>query len=209
MKFKTIVCDAPWPYRSPRAIVGLGGYNKHKRNLIRAPSEYVQVSVADKYNVMSIEDISNLKVADIADSNAHLYMWTTASFMCEAHDIIKKWKFSPKQVLVWGKLKKTGNNNMFPPKPSMSVGYWYRSACEFIIFGVRGKLRLKTTAPTLFLHKRLPHSVKPESFYTDVIEQQSPGPYLEMFARKPRDGWVTIGKDIDGKDISDSLKELI
>jgi N6-adenosine-specific RNA methylase IME4 len=36
------------------------------------------------------------------------------------------------------------------------------------------------------------HSAKPELFL-DLIEQMSPGPYVELFARRNRLGWDTWG----------------
>lgn len=41
---------------------------------------------------------------------------------------------------------------------------------------------------------RGPHSRKPEAFL-DMVEQVSPGPYLEMFARRNRLGWDTWGNE--------------
>ncbi len=38
------------------------------------------------------------------------------------------------------------------------------------------------------------HSAKPEAFL-DLVEQVSPGPYLEMFARRDRLGWDTWGNE--------------
>jgi N6-adenosine-specific RNA methylase IME4 len=38
------------------------------------------------------------------------------------------------------------------------------------------------------------HSVKPDAFY-DLVEQVSPGPYLELFARRQRLGWDTWGNE--------------
>ena len=38
------------------------------------------------------------------------------------------------------------------------------------------------------------HSRKPDEQY-DLIEACSPGPYLEMFARYPRPGWVSWGDE--------------
>jgi N6-adenosine-specific RNA methylase IME4 len=38
------------------------------------------------------------------------------------------------------------------------------------------------------------HSQKPEAFL-DLIEQVSPGPYLELFARRQRLGWDTWGNE--------------
>lgn len=39
---------------------------------------------------------------------------------------------------------------------------------------------------------RGPHSVKPPAFL-DIVEQVSPGPYVELFARSPRLGWDSWG----------------
>jgi len=39
------------------------------------------------------------------------------------------------------------------------------------------------------------HSEKPSEVYSR-IERLYPGPYLELFARKPRDGWTTWGNEI-------------
>jgi N6-adenosine-specific RNA methylase IME4 len=38
------------------------------------------------------------------------------------------------------------------------------------------------------------HSAKPEAFY-DLVESVSPGPYLELFARRQRLGWDTWGNE--------------
>jgi N6-adenosine-specific RNA methylase IME4 len=38
------------------------------------------------------------------------------------------------------------------------------------------------------------HSAKPEAFL-DLVEQVSPGPYLELFARRQRLGWDTWGDE--------------
>ena len=40
------------------------------------------------------------------------------------------------------------------------------------------------------------HSRKPDEQY-EIIEDCSPGRYLELFARYPRDGWVSWGLEAD------------
>jgi hypothetical protein len=59
----------------------------------------------------------------------------------------------------------------------------------------------KGTAPPAFLTRapgrwfqwpRGAHSAKPEAFL-DIVEQVSPGPYLEIFARRARFGWDYAG----------------
>ena len=132
-----------------------------------------------------------MPVKDIAADAAHLYLWTTNAFMVEAHEVARAWGFEPKTILTWVKLK------LDRPEVSMKTGYWYRSATEHIVFGVRGSQRLLGPAvPTAFLLPRLPHSEKPEFFYK-LIEEQSPGPYLELFARRLRPGWDSWGNEIE------------
>jgi N6-adenosine-specific RNA methylase IME4 len=52
-----------------------------------------------------------------------------------------------------------------------------------------------------WLWQRGPHSVKPAAFF-DIVEQVSPGPYVELFARQPRLGWDSWGYGYEGTDIS-------
>ena len=40
------------------------------------------------------------------------------------------------------------------------------------------------------------HSQKTEEFY-DLVERLSPGPYLELFARRKRDAWVCLGDEVE------------
>ena len=172
-EYRTIVADPPWPYKGV-AVVG-------------GKPEDVQVGVS--YPVLSIADISSLPVSGLADSAAHLYLWTTNAFMAEAHEVSRAWGFRPKTICTWGKVQADG-------RPSMKAGYWFRGATEHCLFAVRGKLRFPDglAEPTLWLWPRLPHSVKPGAFY-DLVERVSPGPRLELFARTQRLGWDSWGNE--------------
>ncbi len=184
--FKTILADPPWPYNSPRAVVGNGGRGSQNGKA----ANIIQTDVLDHYNAMSLKDIKELPISELVEDNAHLYLWTTNSFMVEAHEVARAWGFKPKTIITWAKIKKDRT-------PSMKTGYWYRSATEHALFAVRGKMRLKGPAsPTTFFSPRLPHSVKPDQFY-ELIESQSPGPYLEIFARRSRPGWDHWGNEMN------------
>jgi N6-adenosine-specific RNA methylase IME4 len=66
------------------------------------------------------------------------------------------------------------------------------------LFGVRGQLR--TFQPgrrqvNLLATRKREHSRKPDELY-DIIEACSPGPFLELFARCPRNGWSAWGDEI-------------
>ncbi len=182
--YATIVADPPWPYGS---VAALGATSKNRPNSFDTPG--AKAGAANRYSLMSMADIKRIKV-DAAD-DAHLYLWTTNAFMAEAHEVMAAWGFEQKTILTWVKMKPDGT-------PSMKMGYYFRGATEHCLFGVRGRLRLRATRalPTAFLWPRLDrHSEKPDSFY-DLVEEASPGPYLELFARRQRLGWDTIGDEL-------------
>jgi N6-adenosine-specific RNA methylase IME4 len=141
--------------------------------------------------MMTLAEIAAMPVAGVADKDAHLYLWTTNAFMREAHDLAEAWGFKVKTCLTWGKVKADGT-------ASMKTGYYFRGATEHCLFCVRGSLRLQGMQgrPTLFLSRRLPHSVKPEWLYA-LCEECSPGPRLELFARRARPGWTVWGNEVD------------
>ena len=163
MKYRTLVVDPPWPYRD-RSVNGA------------AEKQYVTTPM---------DEIASIPVGDWADAEAHLYIWTTNAFMVEAHELARAWGFTPKVPLTW-----TKTHQGDPSRVSMKVGYYFRGATEHLLFCVRGSLPLQTSEglPTGYLWPRLPHSVKPDAFY-DLVEKASPGPYVELFARRARFGW--------------------
>jgi len=185
MLFKTIVADPPWPYDNVKGPQSAPDHRPNSWN-----TDTGAVSSALRYGSMSMTELKALPVKEFTEKPAHLYLWTTNSFMVEAHELARAWGFVPKTIITWTKLKPDGS-------PSMKTGYYYRGATEHCLFGVRGTLRLSGPArPTAFLSPRLPHSVKPGWFY-DLVEEQSPGPYLELFARRARDGWSHWGDQIN------------
>ena len=179
MRYRTIVADPPWPY-GPGSVRGTRQPKANGKPSLGVSSEAL-------YGSITIAELCALEPP--ADDDAHLYLWTTNGFMDEAYDVCRAWGFQPKTICTYGKVQPDG-------RPSMKTGYYFRGATEHWIFGVRGSLPLQTNAglPTLWLWPRLPHSVKPDAFY-DLVEQASPGPYLELFARRQRLGWDTWGNE--------------
>jgi N6-adenosine-specific RNA methylase IME4 len=52
-----------------------------------------------------------------------------------------------------------------------------------VLFGVRGSLGTRSRSlMSWFEARRSKHSAKPDCFH-DLVQQASPGPYLELFAR--------------------------
>lgn len=169
-KYRTIVADPPWHYDKA------GGYSWRKG----APSGETRPMLG--YGTMSVEEIAALPVEGWADEDAHLYMWTTQRYLWDAPAIARAWGFEPSKILVWAKAP-TG----------FSVGGAWGNSCEFVLFGRRGKPTTNARIPRdWFEWPRGEHSQKPDAFL-DLVEQVSPGPYLEMFARRARFGWDYYG----------------
>jgi N6-adenosine-specific RNA methylase IME4 len=185
-KYRTIVADPPWPY-TDAGKAGESGKNMvrtAKRDGLRA------AGVHTKYLPMAVPEIEALQPP--AEENAHLYLWTTNAFMVEAHQVARAWGFKQKTILTWAKTHRDDRSRI-----SMKTGYYFRGATEHCLFCVRGSLKLQAAEalPTAYLWPRLPHSVKPDAFY-DLVEKASPGPYLEMFARRARLGeWDFWGNE--------------
>jgi N6-adenosine-specific RNA methylase IME4 len=71
-----------------------------------------------------------------------------------------------------------------------------------VLFGIRGKLR--TLAPgrrqvNIIRTQKREHSRKPDELY-NIIEECSPGPFLELFARGTRPDWHQWGNQVEDYD---------
>jgi N6-adenosine-specific RNA methylase IME4 len=85
-------------------------------------------------------------------------------------------------------------------KPS-GFGCWFAHRTQTILFGYRERCRfplrryagnvIQTTHPAR-------HSEKPEEAFA-LIEAVSPGPRLELFARRARPGWTVWGNEVPCK----------
>lgn len=183
-RYSTVVADPPWPYKAPGKF---GNTLEHRPNRDKTASAGNAGSRC-RYGAMPIDEISALR-PPVAD-DAHLYLWFTNAFAVEAHEIAKAWGFRQSTILTWVKTRAADG------QPSMKMGYYFRGATEHVLFAVRGRLRLRAqrALPTAYLWPRLPHSVKPEPFYA-LVEEASPPPYLELFARSNRLGWDAWGNE--------------
>jgi len=142
---------------------------------------------ADHYATMPAAEIAALDVAGLAAPDSHLYLWAPVAKVPDALEICAVWGFRYVGLLTW-------------VKSGLGLGTWWRVSTEHIVFGVRGSLR---TAPNLrnwFEAARTRHSAKPEAFY-ELVEQASPAPYLDLFARGERPGWQVWGNEVAGGEI--------
>lgn len=173
MRYRTIVADPPWEIARS---MGAGGR--------RARATEVP------YSFMSLAEIMSLPVDELAEDAAHLYLWSTRRNFREgvAAAVARAWGFEPCGEIIWG-LRNPG------------MGGFNGNGHEPVLLAGRGGLPWpKAHLPASVALWRQPyaagkiHSAKPEGFL-DVVEQVSPGPRLEMFARRNRLGWDTWGNE--------------
>ena len=138
------------------------------------------------YPTLSLEAIRNEPVKQLVAERAHLHLWTTNAFLREAFEVIRAWGFRYKSCLVW-------------VKPQIGMGNYWRVSHEYLLLGVRGKLPFRDkTCRSWHLARRTAHSRKPFLF-RGLVEQVSPGPYLELYGREeqPQSGWTVYGNQVE------------
>ncbi len=165
-KYRTIVADPPWKVHQPPALGSSAGFPKV------GPNQPLP------YSTMSVDEIAALPVAELAAENAHLYIWTINRYVEQTYSIARAWGFKPSTLLTWCKTPM-----------GLGAGGAYVLTTEHCLFARRGKGAFEQRHPSSWFHwKRGKHSVKPPPFL-DIVEIVSPGPFLELFSRAPRDGW--------------------
>lgn len=175
-RYRTIVADPPWPYEE-----GWPGWALSREERTALP-----------YPAMTLDEIAGLPIYDLIEAEGYLFLWTTNRYLEDALRITRAWRLVPRQTLVWCKLPH-----------GQGPGGMFATTTEFIIasqrIGPRSHARGQRTLGrridrSWFEWPRSEHSAKPEAFL-DLVEQVSPGPYLELFARRQRLGWDTWGDE--------------
>ncbi len=135
------------------------------------------------YGTMSIAELMDFQLGEWSDTDCHLYLWITNRSLPKGFALMEKWGFRYVTCLTWC-------------KPSIGMGNYYRGSTEQVLFGVKGSQPLKRKDLGTWFAAPRPgkHSAKPTEFM-GLVESASPGPYLEVFARSQRDGWVSVGAD--------------
>lgn len=172
-QYSTILADPPWQFSNRTGKVA----PEHRRLL--------------RYPTMELKEIMDLPVSRLAAAKSHLYLWVPNALLMEGLQVMEAWGFTYKTNLVWYKVRKDGGPD------GRGVGFYFRNVTELILFGVRGSMRTLPPGRTrvnLFSTRKREHSRKPDEIY-GLIEECSPGPYLELFARFSQAGWYQWGNE--------------
>lgn len=170
MSFRVLCADPPWQFgdKLPGASRG-----------------------AEKnYRVLSLDDICAFELPPL-EPDAYLLLWRVSSQVEETYRVVRAWGFVPKSEIVWEKLTAGG-------RPWFGMGRHVRASHETAILAVRGRPKPKSrSVRSRFAATVGQHSAKPEAFY-DLVEQFADGPYVELFARRQRPGWLCLGDQAPG-----------
>ena len=178
--YGTVLADPPWRFNNRTGKIA----PEHKR--------------LSRYSTLSLEEIQALPVNEVAKDSSHLYLWIPNALLDMGLETMKSWGFTYKTNLIWYKIRKDGGPD------GRGVGFYFRNVTEMILFGVKGKLRTLDPGRSqvnIIRERKREHSRKPDGMYP-IIESCSPGPYLELFARGPREGWSIWGNEAQDYDIS-------
>jgi N6-adenosine-specific RNA methylase IME4 len=168
--YRTLIVDCPWQYHD------------------RPPSG---VGAQQKYHGMSIEDLCKLPVSAHVTKDAAMGFWVPAPLLGDDDDgvpgwyrVVRAWDFTPKAQIIWD-------------KAVHNYGHYVSVRHELFVICTRGKCtpdRLTPMIDSVYTERPTDHSAKPE-WFRKTMERLWDGPYLELFGREPRDGWVVWGDD--------------
>lgn len=141
---------------------------------------------ADKhYPTMSLDDLCIMPVTDITEDNAVLFLWVTSPLLEDAFKVINAWGFKYKASFVWDKVKHV-------------MGHYNSVRHELLLICTKGSCVPENMKlfDSVYEEERTEHSKKPE-FFREVIDTIYPsGKRIELFARRPVEGWETYGNQV-------------
>ena len=186
-QFGAILADPPWAFRSYAASKNPAAGRNVERH----------------YHTMKLPEIQALPIADYAArTGCHLFLWTTGPCLPQALATIEAWGFRYSGIgFVWIKLKKSFKTTQLRFLPLIAgdfhvgLGFTTRKNAEFCLLARRGNARrVSKSVRELIIAPRREHSRKPDET-RERIEQYCEGPYLDLFSRAERPGWVCRGDE--------------
>ena len=144
------------------------------------------------YNCMTIDEIADLPVKDIADDNCILFLWVTFPILHLCFNVIEKWGFNYSTVgFVWVKKNKKTESFFW------GLGYWTRSNVELCLIAKKGKIPRQTRSIHQIVYERIrEHSRKPDCVRDKIVQLCGNLPRIELFARQKVNGWDSWGNEI-------------
>ena len=178
-KYQIIYADPPWQFSSKQ----LQKYNGKRFASLDSR----------EYSTMTIKDICDLSVIDIADNDSVLFLWVTDAHIPEAIEVIKSWGFRYTTVaFVWSKKTKKW-------KQVATLGAWTMKNCELCFLATRGqmlKYKQANNVYQLLEAIRRDHSRKPDEIRDRIVKIFGDLLRIELFAREKTPGWDVWGNEV-------------
>ena len=174
-KYNIIYADPPWHFENWNNKTAQTNPNQH-------------------YPTMTMKDIANMKVNDIAADDCVLFMWCTDPLLHKQLPIIESWGFKYKTVAFhWVKTNKDKTKNYYFKGP----GYWTRANNEICVLATKGKPKRESgNVDRLVVSERREHSRKPDIIRKNIVDLCGDLPRIELFARQEWSGWDIWGNEV-------------
>lgn len=195
--YSVVYTDPPWPDKRRARESGSADApgtldDTLQRTGVITPSS----PVAPPNESMRLREIMALPVSSIMKANAILVMWTPWSRLDSAMAVIRAWGFEYSSGMPWLKIDGGG-------KPVFVTGSWFRNCTEMLLVGRRGNTNelfknanmARVARDGLLVAEKASDNQKPDEA-AQWITASMPGPYVELFARKPREGWICWGENL-------------
>lgn len=195
--YRMIIADPPWKYG------GTDQFQPDGEDKFRA--------VRMRYPTMKTEAICALDVPALAAEDCVLLLWATLPLLPDALRVMDAWSFAYVTGFPWVKLAGDPQRDLWGEwhcTPQYGTGFWVRACAELVLIGKRGNPKPPPGAASSvgLISENFGHSRKPENVYQ--YAEYFPGPYCELFARRPRPGWTTLGNGLSGRDITGEIREI-
>ena len=167
-KYQIIYADPPWKY--------FEGGNKNQ---------------SLHYKTLSLEEIKNLEIEQLADKDCILFIWVTFPMLEKVFEVIKSWGFEYSTCgFNWVKRNKISKGWFF------GLGSWTRSNSELCLIATKGKpIRFSASVSQVIDTPIEGHSKKPDCVRDKIVKLCGDLPRIELFARQKIKGWDSWGNE--------------
>jgi N6-adenosine-specific RNA methylase IME4 len=179
-RFPLIYADPAWPWETWSA----------RGKVDSAPDNH--------YGTSTIEQIKALPVAALAADDCALLLWGTWPLLPRVIEVIGAWGFTFKSCgFLWTKTTKGAEAvTLDGDGLHWGMGYFTHSNTEYCLLATRGSpKRIAEDVHQVIIAPVGEHGAKPEEV-ARRIERLFAGPYLELYARRPRENWVSWGDEL-------------
>lgn len=171
-KYNIIYADPPWTYR---VWAGKGK------------------TAANHYDLMTVEEICNLPIQNIAADDCVLFLWITPPCLPDAFKVIEAWGFTYKtKAFNWVKRNKKS------PSWFWGLGYWTRANSEDCLLATKGRPKRVSRSVHQVVDTPIEqHSKKPDIVRERIVQLCGDLPRIELFARQKTPGWDVWGNEVE------------